>query len=53
MREVIKRVLCKIGFHEWKYQKLKYDSEYRFCKRCPKKQHWLAGHGGSEIGCWQ
>jgi len=26
---------------------------WRKCERCSKKQRWLPGYGGSELGCWR
>ena len=25
----------------------------RTCQTCGKKQQWLPGYGGSEMGCWE
>ena len=46
------RILCKIDIHKWpKVDYINYK-ETRTCKKCGVKQHWCAGNGGSEIGCW-
>lgn len=65
MRRLFERLLCRLGLHKWEESRdvslydmfpspfdRSYQSPTRRCLRCPKKQHWLPGYGGSEIGCW-
>jgi len=64
MSKSIRKVLCWFGLHQWRQSRelkvvdlfpppwLKYDRPTRYCIRCQKKEHWLPGYGGSEIGCW-
>jgi hypothetical protein len=56
--------LCKIGIHKWKQNRplhirdihpgfdMQWETPTRKCLRCKKKEKWLPGYGGSEIGCW-
>lgn len=59
------RLLCWLGLHKWEQSRdvtyydmfpAPFDQTYqaptRVCLRCSKRQHWLPGYGGSEIGCW-
>jgi hypothetical protein len=61
----IRNLKCKIGIHKYEMSReLKvydiypntYDNNYksptRICLNCGKKQFWLPGYGGSELGCW-
>ncbi len=61
----LRKIKCKLELHKWKQSnKLTlydispgpFDSNYqtptRTCEKCDKKQRWLPGYGGSEIGCW-
>lgn len=63
-REIIVNFLCKLGFHRWTYDRHfhildirpgfvdEYKPPIRKCRKCEKKQQWLPGYGGSEVGCW-
>lgn len=55
--------LCSIGFHDWHQERpltpydawpmdRAYETPRRECRRCAKREQWLPGYGGSEIGCW-
>jgi hypothetical protein len=58
------RLLCKIGLHHWKKSRplllvdvfppdfVDLPPLTRTCMRCDKRQKWLPGYGGSEVGCW-
>ena len=61
----MKNFFCKIGIHKWEVSRglvlydmfpspfdTKYKTPTRKCIKCGKKQQWLPGYGGSEIGCW-
>jgi len=59
------RFLCKIGFHKWEQNRelvikdihpgldSNWKTPKRNCKFCGKKEYWLPGYGGSEIGSWE
>lgn len=42
VNKMIKKLLCLIGIHEWRYVKY-HDDKYRFCKRCPRNQQLVEG----------
>ena len=56
---------CFMGLHKWKQNRelnvvdiypppfMKWVRPIRECEVCGKKQYWLPGYGGSEIGCWE
>lgn len=59
------KLLCWIGLHAWEQTRpidpctdsfpnpyWPYEAPIRTCGRCGKRQKWLPGYGGSEIGCW-
>ena len=60
----MKNLLCLLGFHKWEQNRSLHISDIfpfyldevskviRTCKICGKKEEWLPGYGGSEIGCW-
>ena len=45
----VRKLFC---IHKWKLSAEKYLASDRVCEKCGKEEHWLPGHGGSEIGCW-
>ena len=52
---------CRLGFHKW-HQNKPFTPDFvfpiggsdwkRFCSKCGRREWWLPGYGGSEIGCW-
>lgn len=58
------QVKCFFGLHKWNQSRnitildafpppfLAYENPKRMCLKCGKRQKWLPGYGGSEIGCW-
>ena len=58
------RLLCRLGIHRWELDRelsaldlfppffFPYKAPTRQCKVCGKRQRWLPGYGGSELGCW-
>lgn len=58
------KIKCFFGFHNWNQSRsivamdafppsfVKYVPPLRECRECGKKQRWLPGYGGSELGCW-
>lgn len=66
IRDAIMRLLCWLGLHQWSEDReiglydmfpspfdKKYRPPVRKCLRCPARQEWIPGYGGSEMGCWQ
>jgi len=61
---MISRFLCKLGIHKWKTNRQliirdihpgldsNWETPVRQCLRCGKRERWLPGYGGFEIGCW-
>jgi len=57
------KLRCLLG-HKWKQSRpltlldsfppsfMRYENPTRECSRCGKRQRWLPGYGGSEVGCW-
>lgn len=58
-------IKCLIGLHLWIYDRElthndtfpypmeSYSNPMRECKHCKKRQYWLPGYGGSELGSWE
>ena len=58
------RSMCLVGLHEWTQSRplnvvdifpppgFRYENPARCCARCGKRQSWLPGAAGSEIGRW-
>lgn len=57
---------CFFGIHDWAATRplnvydafpspfdRNYKNPKRECQRCGKRQYWLPGYGGSEIGSWE
>jgi hypothetical protein len=57
------RLMCAVGLHAWQHSRFMsvldvfppagMEPLRRQCFWCGKKQRWLPGYGGSEIGCWE
>lgn len=58
------KFLCWLSLHEWKQHappKNKREAKIsgrewtvytKTCLRCDRREYWLPGCGGSELGCW-
>lgn len=49
------KILCRIGIHRWVEAfsaRSNHEVIERRCKKCGKKENYLGGMGGQEIGCW-
>ena len=59
------KLRCRLGVHKYEQSRplvimdifppfyLPYETPRRACSFCSKKQYWLPGYGGSEIGSWE
>jgi len=46
-------VLCKLGFHKWKYNALSCKASYRVCMSCPKEQRLMNIGDFNRIKYWK
>lgn len=57
-------ILCALGWHQWVMSRplvvedafpmsRAWQRPQRYCMHCPRKQSWLPGYGGSELGSWE
>ena len=58
------KLRCLVGLHVWTqsraitpadyfpFSSVRYRPPTRQCSACGKRQKWLPGYGGSELGSW-